>query len=124
MKKRFAIAAVTILGIMASGANVSYADAAFWKEKDREEAVTQEKLHDQKLEIMDAKAEARLRLEEEKKEESFFALEAQLFKVEQDALDSLDAFEKLQADFNVVADQLEVYREKELVSFLKKLVNL
>ena len=55
MKKRFAIAAVTFLGIMASGANVSYADAAFWKEKDREEAVTQEKLHDQKLEIMDAK---------------------------------------------------------------------
>ena len=75
MKKRFAIAAVTFLGIMASGANVSYADAAFWKEKDREEAVTQEKLHDQKLEIMDAKAEARLRLEEEKTEQERLRLD-------------------------------------------------
>lgn len=60
---------------------------------------------------------AELRLEDEKKEEAFFALEAQLFKVEQDALDSLDAFETLKADFNLVAEQLEVYREKEQVCF-------
>ena len=47
MNKKFAIAAVTFLGIMASNINVSNADAAFWKEKDREEAATQEKQHEQ-----------------------------------------------------------------------------
>ena len=75
MKTKFAIAAAAFLGITVSGVNVSFADAAFWKEKDREEAVTQEKLHDQKLEIMDAKAEARLRLEEEKTEQERLRLD-------------------------------------------------
>ena len=54
---------------------MSYADAAFWKEKDREEAATQEKLHEQKLEIMDAKADAKLRLEEEKTEQERLRLD-------------------------------------------------
>ncbi len=75
MNKKFAIAAVTFLGIMASNINVSNADAAFWKEKDREEAATQEKQHEQKLEIMDAKADAKLRLEEEKTEQERLRLD-------------------------------------------------
>jgi hypothetical protein len=75
MKNKYAIAAAAFLGIMASDVNVSYADAAFWKEKDQEEAVTQEKLHNQKLEIMDAKADAKLRLEKEKTEQERLRLD-------------------------------------------------
>ena len=48
-----------------SGVKVSYADAAFWKERDNEDAAAQETLHQQKLEIMDQKAEAKLRLQRE-----------------------------------------------------------
>ena len=75
MNKKFAIVAIALFVVMVSNVNVSYADAAFWKEKDREEAATQEKLHEQKLEIMDAKADAKLRLEEEKTEQERLRLD-------------------------------------------------
>jgi len=63
------------MGIMASGVNIAYADASFWKEKDQEEAAVQEKKHQQKLEIMDAKADAQLRQQEEKTEQERLRLD-------------------------------------------------
>jgi len=75
MKNKFIIIASALVGMMVSDVKISYADAAFWKEKDREEAATQEKMHEQKLEIMDAKAEAKLRQQEEKTEQERLRLE-------------------------------------------------
>jgi hypothetical protein len=75
MNKKFALATLAFIGIMASEVKISYADAAFWKERDQEEAAAQETRHQQKLEIMDAKAEAELRLQEERSEQERLRLE-------------------------------------------------
>ncbi len=69
MKNTFLVITAALVGMVVLDVHISYADAAFWKEKDREEAATQEKLHEQKLEIMDAKADAKLRQQEEKTEQ-------------------------------------------------------
>ena len=69
MKNKFLVITAALVGMVVLDVHISYADAAFWKEKDREEAATQEKLHEQKLEIMDAKADAKLRQQEEKTEQ-------------------------------------------------------
>jgi len=76
MKNKSFITAAAFIGIMASDVNVSYADAAFWKERDNEDAAAQETLHQQKLEIMDQKAEAKLRLQREKTEQERLRLGA------------------------------------------------
>ncbi len=83
IKYKSFLTAAAFVGIMVSGVKVSYADAAFWKERDNEDAAAQETLHQQKLEIMDQKAEAKLRLQREKTEQERLRLEREDVRLEE-----------------------------------------